>query len=438
MLQSHGSPHSRVLLTPPTHPCVSFPPLPSASSSSSSDLLALALSAIHSAPGSTAKVRYVHRFLDWCSHTNVDPRGAANGVTLPWIQVLITYASFVRNGGWNEGDSVSAPNVQAHLRGITSFYTQSLLPDPLAQPGFPGVRIAQLTSLTKIFAANDGPVLHKNPVPASAVVHIRDTAQAISAASTASLPPLDQLVLSRIGDLCECAFLLLWRPSEYTGSSSLTHDSCLDLGSISFLDTHGSALFADGKATALLPEVNGLALLPELATQVCINHGRQKNGQRDEWQPFSRNSRYDHQDGIRLCPVKAAARLVTSLLHQGANADTRLSSVSYSSTTVHVTAKDISSSLKSAVAHLGEAHLGIQAAHVSAHSLRTGGGFCYHVSGIGDAALRILGRWRSDAFISYIRARTAKTGASASLLSKDASRCRQLFPFSRSKASNKS
>ena len=371
------------------------------------------------------------RFEDWCLHAGFDPRGASLGVTASWVRTVLTYASFTRAGGWNDGESVTEPNVRSHLRGISAFYARELLPDPLVQPGFNGARLVQLSALLKSFSAADSPVQHKNPIPASVVLSIRHHARHLP---MDCVPSLDSLLSLRIADLCEIAFLLLLRPSEYSGSPSRLHDACLTLGSLTFMHANGSILFSEGAPTSLLPPGDLAHTLSEHSQQVCVSHGRQKNGERGEWQPFSRNDNYFSPLGLELCPVRSSSRLVHSLLQQHANADTRLCYVSTSTNSSHIVPKDITNTLRSNVARIGEAKLGVQARHVSAHSLRTGGGYCYHLSGVGDAALRLLGRWKSDAFISYIKAKTSKTGLSASLLLKEALQCKILFPFSRSTA----
>ncbi len=64
----------------------------------------------------------------------------------------------------------------------------------------------------------------------------------------------------------------------------------------------------------------------------------------------------------------------------------------------YVTASDIRAALKSASWSLGQ-----DPSHVSAHSLRIGGAMALVEAGVPMDDIRILGRWRSDAFLQYVR-----------------------------------
>ncbi len=63
-----------------------------------------------------------------------------------------------------------------------------------------------------------------------------------------------------------------------------------------------------------------------------------------------------------------------------------------------VTAADVRKALKDVASRLGQ-----DASRVSAHSLRIGGAMALVEAGIPLDDIRILGRWRSDAFLQYVR-----------------------------------
>ena len=341
---------------------------------------------------------------------------------------------YVRSGGWNAGESVAEPNVRDHLRAITSLHANSLRPDPLQQPGFASGRISSLTKLLRAFSLADGPVLHKNPLPASVVTATRelaDTSALLESDLFASSAPSDRA--RHVSNLIECAFVMMLRPGEYTGSPHPLALGLLTLSSLSFLDADGAVLFADGRATSLLPAGDLAATLAKHAHQVCVTHIDQKNGQKGEWQAYTANDCYGDPKGIQICAVRAAARLTQALVSDGATPTTPLSRAPGSPRTSHITSDEVTTTLRSVTSLLGEEKLGILALHVSAHSLRTGGAYAYHLCGMHDLALRTLGRWRSDAILHYLKARSTKTGACASLLRSDALKCRQLLPFTRSK-----
>jgi hypothetical protein len=52
---------------------------------------------------------------------------------------------------------------------------------------------------------------------------------------------------------------------------------------------------------------------------------------------------------------------------------------------------------------MDEIQLGFQANEIGTHSIRSGGAMAMKLSGAEDSTIRLIGRWKSDSFLKYIR-----------------------------------
>jgi hypothetical protein len=97
---------------------------------------------------------------------------------------------------------------------------------------------------------------------------------------------------------------------------------------------------------------------------------------------------------------------------------------------LYITSSHITKTLRLAVTLRGLSSLGFGPEQISVHSLRTGGAYALFVCGVSETALRMLGRWKSDSFMSYIRAQHLKTGQFTSLLNSADLKYKLVNPFS--------
>jgi hypothetical protein len=104
-----------------------------------------------------------------------------------------------------------------------------------------------------------------------------------------------------------------------------------------------------------------------------------------------------------LCPAKAVARLVTTLVRNGANPKTNYHRYMHPTRgLLPVTREDIGLVLGLA-ARAVEDITGIDHTLITASSLRPGGATALLCAGINKDTIKLIGRWRSDAIDTYLR-----------------------------------
>jgi len=149
-----------------------------------------------------------------------------------------------------------------------------------------------------------------------------------------------------------------------------------------------------------------------LAEFVTIRFKTQKNGVKNE-QITNRRS------GLYLCPVVIWARIVKRLLKNPlTNHKTKINTVYIGDTkrSFKVTSTMIVNLLRNTVQILGPEKLGIPIKSVGTHSIRTSFAMMLNLSDKADSFIMKQGRWRSDAFLRYIRNYVDNFGGDASAL----------------------
>ena len=193
--------------------------------------------------------------------------------------------------------------------------------------------------------------------------------------------------------LCVAAFYWLMRPTEYLyNKDPETRSEAFCLGDIHF--TIRGRIYNAADPNCPLNDENHVYDI-EAAT---LTFSDQKNAVRGE--QVGHRSTTDPE----LCPCKALGRLALHLRKHGGSTDTPICShynatddVWYDATPVHVT---------NALRHAAnDVHniTGIDSSLVSARSLRPGGATALLCAGIDGDAIKLLGRWKSDAMLRYLR-----------------------------------
>ena len=105
-----------------------------------------------------------------------------------------------------------------------------------------------------------------------------------------------------------------------------------------------------------------------------------------------------------LCPVKAWAAVVRRIWqYAGATKDTPVSAVWRNGRLENIQSKEMSAALSAAVVSIGEETLGIKKNEVGTHSIRSGAAMAMYLGECPVYTIMMIGRWRSDAFLRYIR-----------------------------------
>ena len=82
----------------------------------------------------------------------------------------------------------------------------------------------------------------------------------------------------------------------------------------------------------------------------------------------------------------------------------------------HIRSTAITKVIKGAATDLNLHEFGINPEQVGAHSLRAGGALALHLAKTKPHNIRKMGRWKSDAFLSYLHAQIACFSKGLSLL----------------------
>ena len=141
---------------------------------------------------------------------------------------------------------------------------------------------------------------------------------------------------------------------------------------------------------------------PELAKAetISITFEDQKNGDK-----FDTVNLQNSKDDI-LNPVIAWAETVSRIMKSpGSTRNTPINSYLIGKKFYSITSKNAINALRSAVKKHGEDRLGFQANEIGTHSIRSGGAMAMYlaVPQIPTYTIQLIGRWRSDAFLKYIR-----------------------------------
>ena len=70
---------------------------------------------------------------------------------------------------------------------------------------------------------------------------------------------------------------------------------------------------------------------------------------------------------------------------------------------VDINSAQVRARLRAVVSLIGEASLGFPAVETGLHSIRSGAAIAMFLSGVSTIIIQRVGRWKSDAFLEYIR-----------------------------------
>ncbi|GMI35317.1 hypothetical protein TeGR_g1434 [Tetraparma gracilis] len=351
---------------------------------------------------------YMRRWRDYAEAIGVDPH-----LRLPAAercQIGLHYMMEVREGRFFHAKQVKKDNVLRHMAAAADVCRRACKSDPWKDVDGRRFRCHEL--LEKVFAQEDPSTVHKCPAPPALVLEvIRESRES---ASPQSARPRER----RIGDLTELAFLWMLRACEYcdtgkkgtrkgkgadTADAEEEEEGCatmLNVGSVAFLDAEGTTIFANGRFLTGPTSKSGLAArLGREATSVSLLFVEQKNN--DNAVTRVQNKNPGAANSLPLCPLRAAARVVEDILMDGGGPLTKLCKVGKQKM---IKSTAITASLRAAVDRLGHTKLRLTKEMMTAHCLRTGGCMAFWLANVEFAAIRLLGRWKSDAILDYMTA----------------------------------
>ena len=135
------------------------------------------------------------------------------------------------------------------------------------------------------------------------------------------------------------------------------------------------------------------------ALTVTITFESQKNNE-----SFESITMHRTPAGDPLCPVTIWANLVTRVLsYSGTGPDTPVNTFLFNGALRQVSSRTILLKLRAAVTIIGEELLGFSASEIGTHSIRSGAAMAMYLDNVPIFTIMLIGRWKSDAFLNYIR-----------------------------------
>lgn len=134
-----------------------------------------------------------------------------------------------------------------------------------------------------------------------------------------------------------------------------------------------------------------------LPNTVTVTFHRQKNGVKETEITM-------HKANAPLCPVRAFRSIILRLMkYPGESGKSTINTVKYGNEIVRVTSKVMIQHMRNTVDLLGKENLGFTKNDVGIHSIRSSFAMFIILNGIEPAIVQLQGRWKSAAFMDYVR-----------------------------------
>ena len=299
------------------------------------------------------------------------------------ISYLLVFGYRYRTHGRNSGKKpVRAGTVEDALLAVGKGITHLGEPDPRkASPGS-AQNHPLLAAFLKRLRDTDDPAARAYPANVTilrALYQVLDTAH-----------PTEGQLNKSIIDLTVAAFYWLLRPAEYlfVSDEPESRSQAFRLRDVAFV-IDGQVHHAPSAPLNDLNDVNRI-------TAATLTFNDQKNAVRGEQIGHRATNDPD------LCPCKALGRIVLHLRQHNAPPDTPLYTVYANNTTSAIRPAFITNGIRHAAKHL-QPTTGIDPYLLSARSLRPGGATALLCAGVASDAIQLMGRWKSDAMLRYLR-----------------------------------
>jgi hypothetical protein len=264
---------------------------------------------------------------------------------------------------------IRSHTVANHLAAVGTGITQLGFPDPRKQVSS-GRLHPLLVGFLKALDNEDDPSTRAYPVNSTILLN---------------LPCVGHSGL--LFDLCIVGFFWLLRPAEYLAGAGQTRSTAFRLQDIHFHVGENLHCGTD-------PSLNDLNV--NRIQRATLTFDDQKNAVRGEQISHAANT---HQV---LCPCKALARICYRLRSNNASADTPIYTDLSQLVPSVVGPAAVTAALRLAASNL-QFRTGIDPALISARSLRPGGATSLLCAGVDANTIQLLGHWKSDAMLQYLR-----------------------------------
>jgi len=188
-----------------------------------------------------------------------------------------------------------------------------------------------------------------------------------------------------MGELMTGALFFGMRPCEYLKTSGIRKTKLLRLKNVRFF-----------KQKRELDKVNNTNELLN-STTISITFESQKNNEKDDIITMHANSK-------ELCPVKAWGTIVSRVLsYPGTSLHSPVNTILVGKQMALLNDKEAIKHIRATVATIGKDNLGFEPNEVGIHSIRSSFAMFLYIRQIRTDRIMLQGRWKSDAFLIYLR-----------------------------------
>jgi hypothetical protein len=258
---------------------------------------------------------------------------------------------------------------------VAQTFLENYATDPRISPD--GKTALSVRRILAGFKACDGNESRQKAIPVSVIKQVEKL-------YSSSKDPLQ----SATAQLIIGAFFFAMRSCEYSKTTSPLESKrtkILTIGDIRF--------FKDSEIISH----NDIGLLE--ADIVSITFKSQKNGEKNKTISMHRSN------DSSTCPVLVWTSIVRRIRSYNQSSDSTPVNcyLSRQGRIGYVTSTQIRTKIRAAAASIGEASLGFKIEEIGCHSLRSGSAMAMYLAGVTVTTIQLIGRWKSDAFMRYIR-----------------------------------
>jgi hypothetical protein len=261
---------------------------------------------------------------------------------------------------------------------VVQAFRQNLRPDPTIDSS--GQKSAILVNQIKAYKNKDPPTKHQACLPMTVWIAIMND---------------DSNCLNQsMGQLLTGALFFAMRSCEYSTTSNQEDKKTklLCLRNIRFF-----SISKEGYMITI-PHSEPLQTL-QTAECVSITFENQKNGEKDACITQHRTP-----NNKTLCPVRAWAQIVNRISnYPKTNKNTTVNTFLNKNKLVRITSNQTRNLIRSHVKSIGPHRLGVDINTVGTHSLRSSCAMLLYLANVRTSTIMLVGRWKSDAFLLYLR-----------------------------------
>ena len=112
----------------------------------------------------------------------------------------------------------------------------------------------------------------------------------------------------------------------------------------------------------------------------------------------------DRNNDKLLCPVKSWARVIKRISsYHTSTTNTPINVVQINNKLYQISSKDNINFLWKTERSMNNDDLGFGPTEIGTHPIHSGGAMSMKLANISDSTIRLIGRWKSDSFLKYIR-----------------------------------